>query len=44
MNLIKFAMDTLELNQVFMVSHDELKDYADYEITIKHENGEVTIE
>lgn len=44
MNLIKFAMDTLDLNQVFMVSHDELKDYADYEITIKHENGEVTIE
>ena len=43
MNLIKFAMKDLELKQVFIVSHDELKEYSDYEIIIEHENEEIII-
>lgn len=43
LELLNFAMTDLDLKQIFLVSHDELKDSTDYEITIEHLNGQVNI-
>lgn len=43
LKMLKYAMQDLELKQIFLVSHDEIKDYTDKEIVISHDNGVVTV-
>lgn len=44
LKMLKFAMQDLDLKQIFLVSHDEIKDCTDNELVVSHSNGKVSIE